>query len=459
MTEQRRPPAIDRLLRDPAFAPLIAQHGLGVVKARVRAMQADVRANGDTAWVDDIQTWAARAEHGLANDFGNGLTPVYNLTGTLLHTNLGRALLSEQLARTAIEAATHPVALEYDLDDGARGDRDRLIEPMLCALTGAEAATVVNNNAAAVLLVLNTLALGKRVPVSRGELIEIGGSFRMPDIIERAGCRILEVGTTNRTHPKDFENAIDADTGVLLKVHPSNFRVEGFTLEVETPALSAIARRHQVPLVIDLGSGALIDLARFGLPHEPTPGETLRQGADVVTFSGDKLLGAVQAGLIVGRRDLIERIRRNPLKRALRTDKITLAVLRETLKLYQEPERAMTQIPLLRAMSEPLAEIHQRARIVRDAIAPMLDHRFVTTVIDSQCQIGSGSLPGTALPSAAVSIRASDRLLRALITNLRALPTPVIGRLHDGAILLDLRATPDVADLVTELAQLRVPTK
>jgi L-seryl-tRNA(Ser) seleniumtransferase len=324
---------------------------------------------------------------------------------------------------------------------------------MLCALTGAEAATVVNNNAAAVLLVLNSLALNRDVPVSRGELIEIGGSFRMPDIIERAGCRIREVGTTNRTHERDFDEAIDEHTGVLLKVRPSNYRVEGFTKEVDTPKLAAIAHRHNVPLVVDLGSGALIDMTRFGLPHEPTPGETLTQGADIVTFSGDKLLGAVQAGFIVGRRDLIDRIRRNPLKRALRLDKITLAILRETLKLYQEPERAIAEIPFLRALNEPLANVIARAHKTSAAFKRILDDRFEITVVDSACQVGSGALPGTALPSAAVAIRADDALLRRLVVRLRELPVPVLCRLHDGAVLLDLRATPTIEPLLEQLSK------
>ncbi len=455
----KRPPSVDSLLRDAAMAAPIAAHGLEVVKGRIRALQAEMRAAGELpTWVSDRSEWATRIEHALDATHGTGLTPVFNLTGTLIHTNLGRALLSPQLITAALSAATHPVALEYDVEEGHRGDRDRLVEPMLCALTGAEAATVVNNNAAAVLLVLNTLARDREVPVSRGELIEIGGSFRMPDIIERAGCRIREVGTTNRTHPRDYAETIGELTGVLLKVHPSNYRIEGFTREVDTPQLAAIAKQHTLPLIVDLGSGALLDLERFALPHEPTPRETLAQGADIVTFSGDKLLGAVQAGLIVGRRDLVERIRRNPLKRALRTDKITLAVLRETLKLYQEPERAVREIPTLRALAEPTERVAARATALADALRARLSADFVVSVIKSMCQVGSGALPGTVVPSAAVSVAAAhDKQLRQLAERMRALPVPVLGRIHDGVLLLDLRATADVEPLLANLARLESP--
>jgi L-seryl-tRNA(Ser) seleniumtransferase len=444
---------VDRLLREPRLAAALARHGVGVVKDVVRTELARARAGAET-----VSDWPARIEAALEGRFGRGLVPVFNLTGTLLHTNLGRAEIGERLARTALASATRPVALEFDLETGERGDRDRLVEPMLCALTGAEAATVVNNNAAAVLLALNALARGREVPISRGELIEIGGSFRMPDIIERAGCRLREVGTTNRTHARDFEAAIGPETALLLKVHPSNYRIEGFAAEVATPALAEVAHRHALPLVVDLGSGALVDMAKFGLPHEPTPRETLAQGADVVTFSGDKLLGAVQAGLIVGRRDLVERIRRDPLKRALRCDKITLAILRETLKLYQSPEPPIADIPFLRALARPLADVENAAHRVRAKLAGRLDEGWRLDVVASRCQVGSGALPDATVPSAAVRITApADRALQALAEALRRLEPAVLGRVHDGALFLDLRALDETNELERTLEAFTLP--
>jgi len=449
-------PSVDRLLRDPHLADAVGRYGVELVKGEVRELLAAARSTtSPPVWLSDRAATAREVEAALVRRWGRGLVPVFNLTGTLLHTNLGRAVLDEGLIRIAVEAATHPVALEYDLEAGARGDRDRLIEPMLCALTGAEAATVVNNNAAAVLLTLNTLALGREVPVSRGELIEIGGSFRMPDIIERAGGRIREVGTTNRTHPRDFEQALGPATALLLKVHPSNYRIEGFTRQVETSELAAIAGRQGLPTIVDLGSGALIDMERFGLPHEPTPRETLRAGADVVTFSGDKLLGGVQAGFIVGRSALVERIRSNPLKRALRCDKITLAILREVLRVYQDPETVVRVIPLLRTLARPLGTIKAAADRLATALSTQLGSDYGIAVVESRCQIGSGALPETTLPSFAVRVSAAhDHQLRTLTERLRHLSVPVLGRIHDGDLWLDLRAADDVAPIEAELARL-----
>jgi L-seryl-tRNA(Ser) seleniumtransferase len=398
MAARERLPSVDKVIRHAALAPVIDQFGLELVKQTVRNLQQRARgAEHPPEWATLPERYSTEVPQQLNERVGPGLVPVFNMTGTVIHTNLGRALISRAMADAGIAAAINPVTLEYDLDDGRRGDRDHLIEPMLCALTGAEAATVVNNNAAALLLVLNTLGLGKSVPVSRGELIEIGGSFRLPEIIARAGCRIHEVGTTNRTHPGDFAEAIDAATPLLLKVHPSNFRIEGFTSTVSTQALAQIARAHGIPLVVDLGSGALVNLERFGLPHEPTVAETLAQGADLVTFSGDKLLGAVQAGLIVGRRDLIEQVKRNPIKRALRCDKITLGILHYTLRLYQDPDRLAGELPLLRTLTRPLAQLLATATRIAQHIRPRLAATFTVAATQSDCQIGSGALPATAL--------------------------------------------------------------
>jgi L-seryl-tRNA(Ser) seleniumtransferase len=456
MSGRARLPSVDRIIRHAALADVVAQYGLQLVKDAVRELQGRVRSNGDAPeWALVEWSYGEPVRRRLSERVGPGLRRVFNMTGTVLHTNLGRASISRAMAEAGLEAAIHPVTLEYDLEQGRRGDRDSVIEPTLCALTGAEAATIVNNNAAALLLVLNTLGLGKSVPVSRGELIEIGGSFRLPDIIERSGCRIREVGTTNRTHLRDFATALDSTTAILLKVHPSNYRIEGFTSNVDTNALAGLAREHDLPLVVDLGSGALIDLTRFGLPHEPTAGETLAQGADIVTFSGDKLLGSVQAGLIVGRRALIDRINANPLKRALRCDKMTLAILHYTLKLYQDPDRLQRELPLLETLTRSPTLLMARASRIAEVLTTRLPDECRVRATESRCQIGSGALPEATLPSAAIVVRApADARLREIAERLRSLPTPVIGRIHDGELWLDVRALDDVDALCAELSEL-----
>ncbi len=453
MSERARLPSVDRVIRHAALSGVVARYGLELVKGAVRDIQQQIRSQMTAPeWATDAESYRDAVDQRLAQYVGPGLQNVFNMTGTIIHTNLGRAQLSRAMAQAGVEAAVNPVTLEYDLDHGRRGDRDTAIEPMLRALTGAEAATVVNNNAAALLLVLNTLGLGRTVPVSRGELIEIGGSFRLPEIIERAGCHIREVGTTNRTRVSDFENAIDDSTALLLKVHPSNYRIEGFTASVTTPVLGRLARERQLPLAVDLGSGALIDLARFGLPHEPTVRETLEQGADVVTFSGDKLLGSIQGGLIVGSRALIDAINRNPLKRALRCDKLRLAILHHTLRLYQDPERLAQELPLLTTLTRPLQELNALATRIAAVLAEKLEPAYTVTAAESRCQIGSGALPEATLASAAVTIRAaSDTDMTRLADRLRRLPTPVVGRIHDGAVWLDVRAVDDADALSSNL--------
>jgi len=453
----RRLPSVDDVLKAVAVRVAVDRFGRPATVAAVRgaldATRAAVRAGGrNGVGVDDV---AAAALAGLDRDARPNVRAVFNLTGTVLHTNLGRAVLAEAAIEAAATAMRQAVALEFDLATGRRGERDALVRGLLCELTGAEDATVVNNNAAAVLIVLNTLAKGRHAIVSRGELIEIGGAFRMPDIMARAGARLVEVGTTNRTHKKDYVEALGDKTGLVLKVHTSNYRIKGFTAEVAARDLAVLARARGVPLVNDLGSGTLVDLARYGLAHEPTVAEAVADGADLVTFSGDKLLGGPQAGFIVGRKELIGRINRNPMKRALRVDKIRLAAIEATLRLYRDPDRLAARVPTIGMLARPQAEIAAQAARLCPAVAAALGAGFAVAVADCASQIGSGALPLEAIPSAGLVVRpARGGSLARLAAALRGLPTPVVARIEDKALVLDLRCLDDEAAFTANLAGL-----
>jgi L-seryl-tRNA(Ser) seleniumtransferase len=451
-------PSVDQTLRLPEVSALIDAHGRALVTDAVRSVQARMRTAVPQSPCDPaaMVTAIAAAVNAAA---GPSLTPVFNLTGTVLHTNLGRASLPQEAIDAMILAASGPTNLEFDLETGERGDRDVHVEHWITRLTGAEAATVVNNNAAAVLLLLNTLAAGRQVPVSRGELIEIGGSFRIPDIMARAGCRLVEVGATNRTHRRDYVSAIGPDTALLMKVHCSNYEIQGFVHAVGEAELAEVAKAHGLPFAVDLGSGTLVDLERYGLPREPTPGEMVAKGADLVTFSGDKLLGGPQAGIIAGRADLIARIKQNPMKRAMRLDKVTIAALAAVLKLYADPDRLARRLPTLRLLTRGTDDIHASALRLQPAVQAVLVGRAEVTVGDCDSQIGSGSLPTKIVPSAGLSIRpaaakGSGAALEALQAAFRALPTPVIGRIHDAAFWLDLRCLEDEDGFVAQLDRL-----
>ncbi|MGE3693253.1 MAG: L-seryl-tRNA(Sec) selenium transferase, partial [Novosphingobium sp.] len=355
---KQRLPSVDRVLRDDRVAPLVVQFGHVASADAVRAVLAHFRAAGIVPEMAEI---AGRISAHLAARAAPALRKVFNLTGTVLHTNLGRALLSERAVEHAAMAMRSPCNLEYDLDGAGRGDRDELVEELICELTGAEAATVVNNNAAAVLLVLAALVRGREVAISRGELVEIGGSFRIPDVMRAAQARLVEVGTTNRTHRRDYEQAIGPKTAALMKVHASNYAITGFTASVSEADVAEVAHAHGLPLIVDLGAGSLIDLAQWGLPREPVVRDVLGAGADVVTFSGDKLLGGPQSGLIAGRRDLIAKIRKHPLKRALRLSKITLAALEATLRAYRTPDLLARELPTLRMLTRPIEDLETLA--------------------------------------------------------------------------------------------------
>jgi L-seryl-tRNA(Ser) seleniumtransferase len=453
-TNLRSLPGIDELLRAPELAGTVARHGAPVVKDALRDLQAGWRRERRMpAWAGSAGGYAIALAPALETQ---GYRRVFNLTGTMLHTNLGRAPLPASAFEAVHALVTQPMNLEFDLETGRRGDREAPVERRLRRLTGAPAATVVNNCAAALLLVLNTFALRRDVPVSRGELIEIGGSFRLPQIMERAGCRLVEVGTTNRTHLQDYAGAIDGATALLLKVHPSNYRVEGFTHAPPVRELAELAHAHGLPLCVDLGSGALVELERWGLPHEPTPRELLAQGADLVIFSGDKLLGSVQSGLIVGREDLVEACIHNPLKRALRTDKVTLALLEHILGLYEDTPALLAELPFFRWLGVSADELELRATAITARIHKQLDGAFTVARAESPAEMGSGSLPGATLPSLAVTIdHAEDRALRDTLRALRRLPIPVIGRLGQGRIWLDLRGADPLDELLASLDGLR----
>lgn len=461
---RRALPSVDHLLRTSAVDGLIARYGRPLVTTAVRELLDTYRRERaevpvTAAAVLDEYRFAAACAVLLEAQLAPSLIPVFNLTGTVLHTNLGRAVMPQSAAMAVAHAMTQAVNVEFDLGSGERGERDTHVERWLTKLTGAEAAVVVNNNAAAVFLTLNTLALRREVPVSRGELIEIGGAFRMPDIMARAGAKLVEVGTTNRTHLKDYAAAVSPRTATIMKVHPSNYAIQGFTATVPEAGLAALAHEHELPFVVDLGSGMLVNLEDYGLPHEPTPRETLAHGADLVTFSGDKLLGGPQAGLIVGRRDLIARIRKNPLKRALRVDKMTLAALQAVLKLYADPQRLVRELPTLRSLTRLRTEIEAQAHRLLPHVTAAAAGRAEASVVACSSQIGSGSLPVDSLPSAGIALAAVGRRKSSLADRIaaafRALPAPVVGRIRDGAFVMDLRCLDDEAGFVAQLGALK----
>jgi L-seryl-tRNA(Ser) seleniumtransferase len=447
---RRELPAVDRLLAHRRMHALLAVAGREYVVRQCRVVLGEIRMHlqGNLEAAPDDDTIVDRVERRLAEARQPVLTRVINASGTILHTNLGRALLAGPAIEALRTSAASPIALEYDLSAGGRGRRERSVESLLLELTGCEAATVVNNNAAAVLLALNTLANGKEVIVSRGELIEIGGAFRMPDIMAASGAILREVGTTNRTHPSDYERAITDRTGLLLKVHTSNYRIVGFTSEVGLTDIVDIGRRHTIPVLEDLGSGALLDLSRYGLPREPVVAERIRAGADVVTFSGDKVLGGPQAGLIVGRRALVDGMMTNPLHRALRCSKLTIAALEATLQIYLQSPHPADDIPTLRIFTRPLADIERigvaALKVLRDALGP--DYRV--SLQESAAQVGSGALPTEEIPSLALAVEHSQLTVEALAARFRRARPAIIGRVKDDRFLLDLRTIFDPEDLV-----------
>ena len=449
-------PAIDKLLRDASFSALLHKFGhtqvVNILREMLETAREHIRSQEMLPpWNDN---WATQVQDRLESNQRSALLPVFNLTGTVLHTNLGRALQAEAAIDAVAQVMRTPVTLEYDLYGAERGHRDKALASLLCELTGAEDACIVNNNAAAVLLMLAACASGEEVVVSRGELVEIGGAFRIPDVMRQAGCQLVEVGATNRTHLKDYRQAAGANTALLMKVHTSNYQVAGFTKAVDEEELVALGNELNIPVITDLGSGSLVDLSQWGLPEEPMPQQLIAAGVSLVSFSGDKLLGGPQAGIIVGKKELIARIQQHPLKRALRADKMTLAALEATLRLYQHPETLAERLPTLRLLTRIASDITEQANRLLPTLEGKYGTQFTVQVEPCLSQIGSGSLPVDRLPSAALTFTPKDgrgSTLRTLAESLRDSSTPIIGRINDGRLWLDLRCLEDEAGFMESL--------
>ena len=426
---------------------LQAIYARALVTEALRAVVADIRSDilrsDRNIQLPDTAGYARLTRQRIADKIAPRLHPVVNATGTITHTNLGRALLSTTACEAMQQAAQNYVNLEYDVTTGKRGHRDRITEPLLQQLTGGEASTVVNNNAAAVLLALQTMAHGKEVLVSRGELIEIGGAFRIPDVMEASGAILREVGTTNRTHLRDYAAAITENTGLLLKVHPSNYKILGFTATPTMEELTELGAQHSIPTMEDLGSGALVDMTQYGLPREPLVAESIASGVDIVTFSGDKLLGGPQAGVIVGKAEWIEKMRKNPMMRAMRVDKLTLAALAATLQLYLTTPSAETlaaQLPMLNRYTRPMEALHAVAEQLARQLRDIFGEKVHIQIAETHGQIGSGALPVETLPSVALVLEPTDITPDELASRFRQAKVPVIGRIKNAQLWLDLRA-------------------
>ena len=446
----RNLPSVSQLLESPQLKKLVETVNHNVVADGVRTFLDDLREQVSSASEDvSIPTpteLATKIADWLKDEEQPYLRRVINGTGILLHTGLGRAPLCSDAINAINEIAAGYASVEIDLKSGDRGQRVKAVERLLCELTGAEAAVIVNNNAAATMLTLSALATGKEVVVSRGQLIEIGGSYRLPDVMECSGAKLKEVGTTNKTHLRDYESAIGEETGALLKVHPSNFEVVGFTKTVSVKELVGVALEHSIPVIDDIGSGAMIDFAKYGLEDEPITQDSIRDGADVILFSGDKLVGGPQCGIIAGKKVYIDKILANPLMRAMRVDKMTLAALAATLRLYREPVKAEQEIPLLRMLSTPIANLQLRA----DKLAPQIAYQSgigACEVVPEQSMLGGGSLPTQKLPTFCLSIEPAEGSVDSLASKLRKSQPAVMGRVHKGRLLLDLRTISPSEDL------------
>ncbi|MBW2504094.1 MAG: L-seryl-tRNA(Sec) selenium transferase [Deltaproteobacteria bacterium] len=439
----RQLPAIDKILNCPEIAALAKSNPHLILREAAQKTVERIRKQllAEQAPVPDLsfESVIEQVQQKIKELSRPSLRKVINVTGTVLHTNLGRAPLSNAALLAIQETARSYSNLEYNLDLGERGQRFSHVEELLCKLTGGEAATVVNNNAGAVLLSLAALASGRSALVSRGEMIEIGGSFRIPDVMSAGGVNLVEVGTTNKTHLSDFHDAIDPDVALIMKVHTSNYRILGFTDSVSGEQLAGLAHKHGIPVLEDLGSGLLLDLTPYGLPREPTVREVLATGIDLVTFSGDKLLGGPQAGVIVGRKTVIDRLRRHPMARAMRIDKLTLAAFEATLRLYLDPQKALKDIPALNMLITPADELKKRCTRLLPKISKAIEGKYRTEIVPSSSTVGGGALPLTELPGWAIAVTPLNLSINSLITKLRRTEPPVIGRIHENQMLIDPR--------------------
>ena len=455
-------PGVDRLLarieKDRFFEttpkPLTTRVIRSVLEDLRRAVMADDPAAHGDALTETrvIEQVRVRLEKAIEPN----LKPLVNATGIVVHTNLGRSLLAQEAMENVARMAQQYSNLEFDLEKSARGSRYTAVEDLICEISGAQAAMAVNNNAGAVLLCLDTMASGRQVIVSRGELVEIGGSFRIPDVMTKSGARLREIGTTNRTHPRDYEQAICDETGLLLKVHASNFAVVGFTSSVSLPDLVALGRKYRLPVMEDLGSGTFVDFSRYGLMKEPTVQESVAAGIDVVTFSGDKLLGGPQAGIIAGKKEIIDTIKRNPLTRALRIDKMTLAALESTLRLYRDESEAVSRIPTLRMLTRPLVDIEADARELARQLQQIGDPRLSVELAERSSKAGGGSLPLLDLPTRSVDIHIRGVSVNAVERQMRNNRPPIIGRIESDRFVMDSRTIqPDEFSIIEDaLSQL-----
>lgn len=458
-------PGVDRMLELAASDPDFETAPKSVITRSVRQVLDQYRTailKNDAAFQEDVAISEKRLlqQAGLAvqSAMRDNLIPVINATGVVVHTNLGRSLLAKSALDHILSISGTYSNLEFDLPAGGRGLRYSLVEELICEISGAEAALAVNNNAGAVLVCLDTIAHNREVIVSRGELVEIGGSFRIPDVMAKSGALLKEVGTTNRTHPQDYRRAITENTGLLLKVHTSNFGIIGFTSSVSLPELVEIGRQQRLPVMEDLGSGTFIDFSRYGLLKEPTVGESVAAGADVVTFSGDKLLGGPQAGIIVGTKSIVDKIKQNPLTRALRIDKLTLAALESTLRLYREEEVAVSRIPTLNMITAPLEMIEQKAEHLKNLLEDITNKGLSVEIADSTAKAGGGSFPLLEIPSRCVRIRVKGKSANQIEAHMRNSIPPIIGRIEEDVFLMDIRTVlpeqlQDIARAVTAFAE------
>ena len=445
----RQLPAVDQLLEwtrdDRDLSDVPRKVRVSTARTTIDALRQMILENGEglTDQAFEPAPICRRMKALVAAAMRPNLVRTINATGVVVHTNLGRSRLAVAALENMDTIARHYSNLEFDLAAGRRGSRYSAVADILCEISGAEAGLVVNNNAGAVLITLESLARGKDVIVSRGELVEIGGAFRIPDVMAKSGARLKEVGTTNRTHLKDYANAIDADTGMLLKVHKSNYAVVGFTKEVSLAELAVLGREQNIPVVEDLGSGTFIDFSEYGLVKEPTVQDSLAAGVDLVTFSGDKLLGGPQAGLIVGRQALVDRIKQNPINRAMRIDKMTLAALESTLRLYRDPRAAVAAIPTLRMLTMPAGTIQARAQALYEGLSALNHPRLKLGYAEAVSRAGGGALPLLELPTRCVTVQVEGVTTAALETQLRRQHPPVVGRIEADIFYMDPRTLED----------------